>query len=186
MSESNIKMSRKALAFIAVLTGDYGKSVHISQEVTKTYPGGRGGNSRSVAVFSDDKFGEGQEFTTERHMLVKAPKTMSDAVIKADFIKWMKANPQATIYRILSHNVEDVLTEEQLAYGKTIEEYQDDLLVRASDGTELKGTPMYRQYFLSDVKVDDIDLRGKTATVQQKSVSVASAKADEVVEELAF
>lgn len=178
---TGITKTRGPLTFVEMIVGKFKKDfVHVMQTVTTNYPSGRGGNSMSSALFADDKFGVGQSFDSERHCLIPAPKGATAKQAQALLAKL----PTACIYRVLSYNVEDVLTEEQKDFSqKTLDEYREDLVVKDANTDEpilIGGKPQYRQLFFSDVAREDIDFRNVT-----RSIAAPAAVASEVVEELA-
>jgi hypothetical protein len=95
----------------SALIGRSTKVALLSQTVTRTYPGAQAGNSKQDGLYEDKDFSSGspREFKQVRYCLVKVPHnvTLSEVQDKVDTLT------NATIYRILSNNVMDVITDEQ-------------------------------------------------------------------------
>ena len=142
-------------------------SLIVRQQVTTTYPGARGSNSKSSALFGDNSFGEGQSFTNERVAFIKVPKGTTLAVAKK---KLQEVKGCGHIYRVMSHDVTKVATAEQLAM-RTIEELKESLEAKnpATGETMLhNGLPFYRATYWANKFVEDIDDRNTVQPVAAK------------------
>lgn len=167
----------------------------LKQEITTTYPAVRTANDKVASIFGDEDFGDGQEFKTSRHTIIKCP---VDSTVEAVTAKLAEKAPNGHIYRMLSSNIEDVLTapqKEMIAQGlstKSMEDYKADRMVRRSeDNTPVlfNGEPQYRNLFFSATPVEDIDMRGVIAPVASERVNIAEEQTvtnDEVVEQPAM
>jgi hypothetical protein len=149
----------------------------LRQTVTKTYPGARHKNSFSDSLFGTDEFnfGPGQSYASDRLVWMMVP----EGTTVEDVQKRLK--PENRIWRILSNKVDDVMTDEQKYAIKngdqTLEHYEDKLRVRDSEGKDLPGEPMYRQYFFSNTRVEDVDLRGnRTINVAARVLEAADTQ----------
>lgn len=138
----------------------------LRQVVTTTYPSIRVSNSKSDSLFnfSDFKLPEGKSFESTRIVWANLP---SD-ITTEQLTEILAAKPKARIYREISYNVLQVLTEEQkqaIAAGlRTVAEFQDQLRIRTVDQStgevvDIDGPPQYRQNFLSLVGKEDVDYR---------------------------
>lgn len=133
----------------------------VRQVVTTTYPSKRAGNSLSDSLFSTEDFGfaDGQTYQSTRITWVDVPK----GTTKEKVADLLAQKPTATIQRVISNNVLDVLTDEQksaIARGlRTVADYQESLRVKDANGVDLPGAPQYRQHFFKAVATEDVDLR---------------------------
>jgi len=140
----------------------------IRQTVKSIYAGARGGNSLSSALFEDDSFGEGQTYENDRVCIIKVPKGTTKAQTQAK----INALENPRIYRIMSFNYTDCMTEEQKSAidngvsSLSYEDYEDRLVARDSDEEPLKfqGAKFYRALFFSTTPVEDVDERERIAT----------------------
>jgi len=85
----------------------------LSQEVMKIYPGSQAGNSRQDGLYDDSQFDNSnttREFPQVRYCLVKVPSGQTVEQVQAR----VNSLRSPSIYRILSNNVADVLTDEQM------------------------------------------------------------------------
>lgn len=135
----------------------------IRQVVTRTYPGGSIGNSKADLLFEDDveEQGEGPSFEQTRVTWLPLAKERS----VRDIQNQLKKSPNANIWKIISDDVEDILTEEQLVAaendkydGVDMDFYEEKFLIRGKDGEELD-TVGYQQYFFSKKFKKDVDMR---------------------------
>jgi len=141
----------------------------LSQPVRTIYPSASAGNDKVDSLFGSADFGDGQSYESKRPAIIKVPKGTAVAAViaKIDALE----NPR--IYRILSFNVEDVLTDDQksmVAQGlssMTMEQYKEDKAVKNGETGEkvlMDGKVQYRSLFFSTTPVEDIDNREVTAT----------------------
>ena len=159
----------------------------VRQTVESVYPGARGGNSLSSALFDDSAFGEGQTYTNDRVCIIKVPK----GTTKQQVEQKLRAHPNARIYRIMSHNYKDCMTDEQKSAidngisSMTYADYEDRLkAINPEDESPLmhQGRPFYRGLFFSTTPVEDVDLRAATAP-QASSTSLEIGAGQLSVEE---
>ncbi len=157
----------------------------VFQERVTEYAAAKGGNELTDSLFASEDFGSGQTFDSKRTALVKVPKGKIQAEVEAK----LKAFPDAVIYRILSNDIMDVLSEDQKAMlgndgNKTIEEYKEDKSVKApnADGEleeilDSNGRVQYRSLFYSSVAKEDIDYRvaGRTSIINETELTDATA-----------
>jgi hypothetical protein len=86
---------------------------HVKQDIVSKYPKKKFGNSLSSGLFSNGDDAEHTEYVNTRHTLIKVP-----SEFKSDDEKSLKTVQEkldavnGTIQRIVSHNLEDVLTDE--------------------------------------------------------------------------
>ena len=155
----------------------------LRQVVTATYPSVRPGTSKSSALFTEEDFGgERQSYENNRTALVKVPLDATKETVEA---KLRRLN-NPCIYRVMSYNVEDVLTEEQLnainqgITDKTLDDYKESLTAVYPEGNENAGEPIkrngmsfYRNTFFSDVFKEDIDHTVEQFAEMQQKASIA-------------
>lgn len=162
----------------------------VRQTVESVYPGARGGNSLSSALFADSAFGEGQTYTSDRVCIVKVPKGTTKAQVEAK----LRQHPQARIYRIMSFNFKDCMTDEQKSAidngisSLTYDDYRQRLLaINPEDETPLmnQGRQFYRGLFFSTTPVEDVDLRTEVAASQRSASLEIGAGHPSVEEEVA-
>jgi hypothetical protein len=165
---SGIKTSFGKITVDKVEENSYKKGLYqaqLRQVVTTTYPSKRVGNSESDSLFEIDAFdlGEGKEYTSERLCWLDVPNGTSKKKVE----ELLKANPKAKIWRKISYDVTDVLTEEQIGAMEagitTREALEESKVVKDADGDVVDdgNGPQYRQYFFSkDGMRADIDYRG--------------------------
>lgn len=83
----------------------------LRQTVVRHYPGARPNNSNTDSLYEISDFGfTSQDFENERVVWINIPLDKTEQDVKKQLEKF----PEATIYRILADNVEQVLSEEQL------------------------------------------------------------------------
>lgn len=180
---SGIKMTHGPLEFHSFNETAFGKSATLKQEITTIYPAARPGNSLSDGLFAQDRFGEGQAFPSIRYTVVKVPSDATEEEVKKQIASINEQNPEARIYRILTNNVEDVITAEQKqAFNRGLitddddevieswDEYMEDRkeayqVVDAEGNTYYDGNknPQYRRHLLSLTGKEDVDLRAEGA-----------------------
>ena len=167
--DSGIKISKSPVSIDSI--GDHKfkecQSVQVRQVVTTTYPSKRVNNSNQDNLFSPEAFGfeDGSSYDSNRVAWLDVPNGVDQAAVK----KSLDAVNGGTIYRMLSTDVLDVLTEGQKAAieadalpKSTLESFQAARVVRNADGEVVTkaGTdqPLYSQNFWSqDVNKQDID-----------------------------
>jgi hypothetical protein len=150
-----------------VAENTYKKGIYqaqLRQTVTTIYPSKKIGNSESDSLVDLDLFDlpEGKEYSSERLCWIDVPKGYTKAKVET----LLKASPKAKIWRKISNNVMDVLTDEQIAAIDnditTIENLETSKVVKDVDGVivDQGDGPIYRQYFFSkDGMKSDIDKR---------------------------
>jgi len=147
-----------------IVKGEYGTAALLKQEHVTIYPGARGSNSMQSGLFNDNEFGKDRIFTNLRYALVKVP----DNATEQEISKRLEQFSNARIYRVLSNNVEDVLTSEQkimMQQGRstmTIESYKDKYAVRNKDGEAIPdahGNMQFGRNFFTHVIKADMDMR---------------------------
>lgn len=137
----------------------------IRQVVKTTYPSKKVGNSLADSLFSIDAYNlpEGQSFDSTRVTWIDVPKGTTKEQVEQLLAGLTAAGKKPTIARIISNNVEDVLTAEQkvgIAQGlRTLADYKESLRVKDANGNDLEGAPQYRQYFFKKEATEDMDLR---------------------------
>jgi hypothetical protein len=134
----------------------------IRQQVTKIYPAGGLGNSNSDLLFEEDaeNMEGGSEYTSTRVTWLPFTEKRSVKEVQAQLKKFKNAN----IYRIISDDVEHVLTDEQITaaeldkYDIDMDDYKESYLIRDSDGNELD-EELYQQFFFNKKGKADVDMR---------------------------
>lgn len=168
---------------------------HVKQSIVSKYPTRRFNNRLSSGLFSADE-GEYTEFESTRHTLVKVPNTLASAN-EADLLKVQSQLDQfpGTIQRIVSHNLDDVLTEGDEWALENVDEITRDTLedryetrdsennryssgklrVSAADGVVDETLPKeFSRRVYQNMFVEDKDLRkgsiGTHSAVQEEDV----------------
>lgn len=157
-------------------------SFEVRQQVTTIYPSARGSNSRSSALVDNSKFGDGAEFVSERVAFIKVPK--GTTLPQAQKLLSKIANG-GHIYRVMSSDITDVATEEQLEM-RSLDELKASLTaINPETGKPMlhNGKPFYRATYWVNAFKEDIDLRSKVAT--SATVSPAQVTSEEPIEDLA-
>lgn len=107
------------------------KSVYITQERTTTYPAKRFDTGFGDGLYDNP---DGKSYDQTRHVLVNVPEDETLESVE----ERIKALPNACIFRILSHNFDDVLGERELgaieAGYREKEDFRTRFLVRDSEG----------------------------------------------------
>ena len=166
-------------------------SATLKQDIVKTYPASRPGNSLSDGLFESEELGgEGQAFEQIRYTIVKAPEGATAEQVDAK----LSAFPTACIYAILSNDIEDVVTDEQkraMSTGLTsltIDDYKDRHEVQDREGNRyLDGNEnrQYRRWLFSLDWVNDVYNREEGATSGSTEVTAEEfAQSEEVHEEV--
>jgi hypothetical protein len=170
LENNGIKKNFAAITVDEVKPSQYKAEIdqaQVRQVVTTTYPSKRAGNSLSDSLFSteDFDFADGKTYQSTRITWIDVPK----GTTKEKVADLLAQKPAATIQRVISNNVLDVLTDEQksaIQRGiRTVAEYKESLLVKDGNGDLLKNAdgslqaPQYRQHFFKAVATEDIDLR---------------------------
>ena len=141
--------------------GDSIDVAQLRQTVTTTYPSMRLTNSESDLLFDTSEYGieDGQSFESVRVCWANVPKGTTSKQIAAK----LAASPDSKIYRKISNNCLDVLSEEQInaiATGfVTGDHYPERMKIRDKDGNDLAGAAQYSQNFLSLTGKEDEDKR---------------------------
>lgn len=170
--EENVQVSK-------IVTGQFGEAALLTQNHISIYPGARAATSLQDNVFSDSEFGKDREYTNIRYALIKVPVGTSVEAASAAVNNSIKNGKKVRIYRILSNDVNDLLTDEQktmMALGrstKTIEDYQNQYEVQDKEGkryTDSFGQRQYRRHYFTTSGKPDVDLRKKLATVAVEEV----------------
>jgi hypothetical protein len=164
----------------------------LRQVVTSTYPNVRPGSSKSSALFSAEDFGgEEQSYEQQRTALVKVPLQATKEQVEAK----LRQLENPCIYRVMSYNVEDVLTEEQISAinqgisNKTFDDYKESLTAVYPEGDEKAGQKIlrngmsfFRNTFFSDTAKADIDHTVEQFAAMQQEASIARRR-EELTEE---
>jgi hypothetical protein len=136
----------------------------IRQKIKTTYPGSKSGNSFTDSLFNDNEFGEGKSYVSSRVTFLKVPKGTTEEEVQ----KKLDNYPDARIYRIMSLDYKNVMTDEQKIAidqgisNKTYEEYEASLRAKNPSTNEdlmYNGKVFYRATYFSTTNVEDIDLR---------------------------
>lgn len=121
------------------------------------------GNSNSDLLFQENDFNleVSQSFESTRVTWIPVPKGTTKEQVQS----LLNSKRDARIYRIISHNVMDCLSEEQkmgmeLDYS-TLEDYKTKLEIKDRHGNPIDGPTQYSQNFFSVSGKEDIDLRDK-------------------------
>lgn len=161
-------------------------SAQLRQVVTTTYPALRVGNSKTSNLFDLSQFElpQGQSYESTRITWINVPKGTTVEQVEAA----LAAKPNSRIYKSISFNVEDVMTEEQktaVRVGlRSIEEFEEQLRVQRTDENgntvDIDGPAQYSQNFFADSAVADEDFRGEglpaiESTTKQVEQAVAAA-----------
>lgn len=170
-----------------IVAGQFGEAALLTQDHISIYPGARANSSLQDNVFNDSQFGEDRVYTTVRYALIKVPVGSTVESVNNAIKAATEAGKSLRVYRIISNDVNDLLTDEQkmmMASGrsqKTIEDYQNQYEVQDKDGVRYKdsfGQRQYRRHLFTTSGKADIDLRKKLATVP-----IAEAVTAEAVQE---
>jgi len=198
MTNSNgIKTQFAAIKVDEVKRSSFGK-VNIAvlrQKVKTTYPASRAGNSMSDSLFAQNDFkAVGKEYINDRVTFIKVPLEATKETVQAKLDKL----PDARIYRIMSSQLEDVMTDEQKKAieegisSKSMEEYEKTMkAINPENGQPLmnNGEVFYRALYFSSTNVEDIDLRGQNADAGfkvTKSTQISLADEDTAKAEANF
>ncbi len=147
----------------------------VQQEVSSIYPAASAGNDKVDALFASNEFGDGQTYTSKRTAIVKVPKGTTAEQVATK----IAAHPNARIYRILSHDVKDVLTNDQISMveqglsSMTFAQYEEEKAVKdAETGAKIlhNGQVQYRSLFFATSPVEDIDNRSVTSATPERTV----------------
>ena len=146
----------------------------LRQDVVTTYPAASAGNNKVASLFGGSDFGDGQTYNSSRNTIYKIPKGMTAEQVAAHL---ENVAPSAHIYRELSFDIKDVLTDDQLSMldqglsSKTIEEYKEDKAVKNSE-TQAKvlvdGKVQYRSLHLAMEFKADVDYRDTVAAPAER------------------
>jgi hypothetical protein len=180
----------------------------LKQEFETKYPSGQ--NNLQDSIIDASEFESNTEpIKSTRHALYPLPlnwgqaeraTSMEAGVAKAkEMFEGKLVNfPDARIYRIMSSDVNDVLStsqKEMIAQGKstkTLAEYQESEATKYGDSHENagqkilhNGAPQYRGLFFSSTATEDIDEREQadeaTRSTQRTEIAVSTQTVDEPV-----
>lgn len=183
VNSNGIKTQFAAIKVDEVKRSSFGK-VNIAvlrQQVKTTYPASRAGNSMSDSLFAQNDFkAVGKEYINDRVTFIKVPLEATVETVQAKLDKL----PEARIYRIMSSNFQDVMTDEQKEAvdkgisSKTMEDYEKSLkAINPSTGQPImnNGEVFYRSLYFSSTNVEDIDLRNTNAgfNMSKKSANIS-------------
>lgn len=150
----------------------------LRQVVTTNYPSVRVTNSNQLGgLFDPGAFNiENQSYTSTRIAWVPVPENTTMEQVQAA----LAAKPNARLYTIMSHNLEDVLTDEQKAAVSagltTMDTLREKHVVKDREGNVVQPV-QYKSVNFSETAVEDVDLRPATASTTTK----APAATEEVV-----
>jgi hypothetical protein len=162
----------------------------LRQTVDSVYPGARGGNSLSSALFEDNSFGEGQTYSNDRVCIIKVPKGTTAAQVQTK----INALENPRIYRIMSYDYKDCMTGEQKQAidngisSLSYDDYRDRLLAINPETEEplmKNGRTFYRALFFSTTPVEDVDQRGETHVESTASALEIGSSREQVDQEMA-
>lgn len=168
---------------------------HIKQRIVSKYPTRQFGSTLSTGLF-DNSEGEVKEYENYRHTLVKIPSDLKPGDEKAiqDRLNQFKG----TIQRIVSHDLDDVLTDgdrwaiQNGIEGMSREELADKYETRDSDGNRYsRGTlrvssdgevmdetlpAEYSRRVYQNSFVEDVDFRGSNVVISTNQKSDTDAE----------
>ncbi len=142
----------------------------LRQIVTTNYPNVRVSNSNQLGgLFDHGAFNiENQSYTSTRIAWVPVPANSTIEQVQAA----LDAKPNARLYVIISHNLEDVLTEEQKAAVPagltTMDALREKHIVKDREGNIVQPV-QYKSVNFSETAVEDVDLRPATASTTTKA-----------------
>lgn len=146
------------------LKGDKGIfQAQLRQTVTKRYPSARPNNSNTLgALFSNNEFEiEAQEYESIRVTWIGVPAGTTEEEVQ----KRIDALKNPRIYTVISHDVKDVMTDEQRAAilaGLTTEKaIAERTMVRDNSGAVVQPI-QYKANFFATEAVEDVDRRPET------------------------
>lgn len=163
MNNSQIQQTETPITVDSVSPNAFKKGVdqaQIRQTVMTIYPSTRVTNSLTSGLFNsgDFKLPAGKSFESTRITWIPVPQGTTLAQVEKELSK----NPKARIARVISNNLEDVLTEEQknaVATGlTTLSTLEEKHLVKDASGIAVSPR-QYRQNFFSKTGAPDIDKR---------------------------
>jgi hypothetical protein len=139
--------------------------VVISQDIVREYAGARGYDSKQMSIAPADAFGKGETYTSTRKAFISVPRGTTEAQVVA----WLGTLPQnAKIYSVMSNDIHDVLTDEEIQQMLTLktETEQAERLAKYRSRYEMQnangecflsadGKFQYRRNFLNVGKEDD-------------------------------
>ena len=147
----------------------------LKQVVVTTYPATKAGNSKTSSLFSTESFGVGSQYGNRpgdkpRASLIKIPVDADIDDVKAQIEALYQAGNQPRLYKILSNDVMDVLTDEQKDMIPnadfpeiTLVSYKAKKTVRDGDTQEpildKNGRIQYGSTYFSHVLKEDEDYR---------------------------
>lgn len=132
----------------------------VRQTVTSLYPGAKGSNSLSDALFADKAFGVGEAYDENRVAWIPVP--IGTTIKQVELL--LAKHPNARLVKTMSLN--PILSEEQEqamqngVSNKTIADYRAKYVVDPQGEAVLyKGFPQYRNISFRLNAVEDIDTR---------------------------
>jgi len=184
--ETNGVKREMSLSVHKLNDSEFGKSVTLMQETTITYPSKRMDTGFGKGLFNSTP---GKTYTNKRYALIKTPEEATEKVVEDQLSKV----PNACIYRILSNDIQDIITDSERAAIKeeltSLERLEDRYEVQDSegnryaqgklrvtrDGEVIENMPkeFKRDVFSTEYK-EDIDLR-QFVGVEQTSKTDAVA-----------
>jgi len=155
-------------------------SAQLRQVVKTTYPSIRVGNSRTSSLFAQEAFNleSGQAYESTRVTWINVPNGTTVEQVVAQ----LRNHPGARIYRVISNNVEEVLTDEQKqavqAGLTTLATFEEKLRVRRTDANgnvvDIEGPAQYRQHFFSTTAKADEDYRTITTPTSESQTEATN------------
>jgi len=150
---------------------EFGKSATLKQDCTITYPSKRMDTGFGKGLFDSMA---GKAFVTSRYALIKTPADATNELVEQQ----LKSFPQACIYRVLSNDIDDIISDSERSAIKegftTLEAYEDRYEVQdgkgnryaqgkvrvTNDGEVVEQLPKeFKRDIFSTVFMDDRDFR---------------------------
>lgn len=177
MSNNAMSITKSPVQFDKAVESRSSKKdlVLVKQTTTSTYASARGGNDLSGSLFSQSAFGEGETYTSDRYALISLPVGTTEEEV----VSQLATLPNACIYRILSNDVNDVLSSDQKEMvrkglsSKSMEDYKEDKAVKTNVNGVLtlmkddNDRVQYRGTFFHPTAKADIDLRKAIGVVEE-------------------
>ncbi len=192
METSGIKKVRGKVTVDSVEQHAYKNSLYqaqIRQEITTIYPSARIDNSMADSLFSADSFGldDGKAYTSTRVTWIPVPKGTTVAQVEAQ----LAANPNAAIYRVLSH--EPILTDNQLNAIEsglldldTVKNRQQIINPETGEVVLHNGKAQYGANFFTMTGKEDIDMRDQLAEEAPFSLSETKVATTSPIHKMCF
>jgi len=182
-SNSELRKERENVTCERIVISDFSDNYDMAllrQDVTTIYPAVGASNNKAGVLFNADDFGDGNEYTQKRYTLIKVPKGITAEKVEDQLKALRDSGKRPTIYKILSNDIMDVLTDNQIyaienGLGEMdYDDYKEKNIVRNSEEevvTDPWGATQYSEKFFQPDFKEDIDLRVKEGT----RVSVADS-----------